>query len=182
MNHRDTYRPRARRGSGETVEQRIGEETVVYDLRRQRFHSLNPVASSLWSWCDGETGPGTMARRLAKERSLTQDRARALVDLGLRRLHRAGLFDATPPPASPARREVLRRTARLALAPAVASLLAPTRVAAVSVCGFCSCLTAGSPCSSTSGGNHQACRNATTGTCSCHRFGCPSGSLFCGTC
>ena len=43
------------------------DETIIYDLRRNRAHSLNRTAALVWRHCDGRTGVRTLARLLAKE-------------------------------------------------------------------------------------------------------------------
>jgi len=162
--------PRARNRTDQVVVREVGDELVLFNLERQTFHTLSRVASSIWRWSDGETGTDEMARRLARMHRLGAAEAKALVD------------GPPPAPVSVDRRALLRRIARAALAPAVATMLAPTRVAAVSICAFCSCFTAGSPCRTTAGGSHRACRNVATGNCQCFHFLCPPGYLYCGNC
>ena len=45
----------------------ILDETIIYDLRRNRAHSLNRTAAFVWRHCDGRTGGRALARLLAKE-------------------------------------------------------------------------------------------------------------------
>ena len=48
----------------------ILDETIIYDLRRNRAHSLNRTAAFVWRHCDGRTGVRALARLLAKARLL----------------------------------------------------------------------------------------------------------------
>ena len=92
------------------------DETIIYDLRRNRAHSLNRTAALVWRHCDGRTGVRTLARLLAKE--LEVPPSEAMVWMALNRLAKARLLDVsgavhpgaghrrtgTPPPSAAIRR------------------------------------------------------------------------------
>src|SRR5438067_12451593 len=57
--------PRAR--EDELVVREVEDETLVYDLKRHKAHSLNHTAALVWRWCDGQATIPEMARRLSAE-------------------------------------------------------------------------------------------------------------------
>lgn len=132
--------PRARRTDLEVVA--MEEETVVYDLRTDQAHCLNRTAAAVWDSCDGTTTPAAIAAAL--EAHVGAPVPVDVVGLALSDLERAGLLEASGEdrPKRLSRREVVRRTAGLAIAlPLVTTLLAPTAASAASI--DCSCSTPG---------------------------------------
>lgn len=151
-------KPRAR--SEGLVVQELPDETLVYDLERDRAHCLNQTAAFVWGRCDGRTSPREMARALGQSAGTPVDEK--LVWLALDQLRRNHLLSdpAIPPPtiASMNRRELVRVlgiSAAVAL-PLVASIVAPLPAQAATGCastgqscatiGCCSgCVCSGSP-------------------------------------
>lgn len=138
-----TKLPRAR--TDELLIEEFPDETLVYDLRRDRAHCLNRTASLVWRACDGRTQVKEIAGRLASEAGLPADEA--LVWMALTRLEKARLLaervDAPGPRAGYARREVIRTlglTGALALfLPAVESIVAPLAAQAASRISLADC-------------------------------------------
>ena len=124
----------------------IENETLIYDLDRQRAYALNAAAAAIW---DGCTGTASIAA-LAGATALPSD----IVWYGLWRLRASRLLEVTPDP-SPASRLTRRAALRLmrdaglaAIAiPAILTLVTPSPLVAAS------CLPNGSSCSS----NMQCC-------------------------
>ena len=138
--------PMARRNESELIFQEVGDEIVVYDVRRQRFFALNSTAASVWRLCDGRTSPGDMAVRVARDSGLEDGQAREVVGLALEQLSRSRLLESqkTGAPrstASPRRRELLKALGGMISLPVISSLLAPPAAAQFSVpcqgCGPC---------------------------------------------
>jgi len=122
--------PRAR--EEELVVREVEDETLVYDLKRHKAHSLNPTAARVWRYCDGNTTIAEMARRLRAELDTPVDEQ--VVRLALQRLDGAHLLQERLIPAGGAeqisRRSVARRLGMAAgltiLLPVVTSIVAPT--------------------------------------------------------
>ena len=136
MTSEERFMPRAR-ARGLVIE-RLADETLVYDLRRHRAHSLNGAATLVWEGCDGRTTLAAAAARLERELHVTG--GEALVLSGLRQLARAHLL-AESPAMEPiegvtSRRELLRAlglgAAASALLPAVETIVSPTVAQAAS--------------------------------------------------
>jgi hypothetical protein len=107
-----------RRHGGLLVE-RLGDETLVYDLERHRAHSLNRTAGLIWSACNGERDAAAIARHIAGE---LPEATADMVDAGLARLARARLVTGRQIP----RRAALRRlTLAASLLPVVSSIVVP---------------------------------------------------------
>jgi|SRR5215813_11122528 len=120
------------------VIQELFDETLVYDLERDRAHCLNQTAAFVWSRCDGRTTAGKIAEALKNE--LAEPVDEKLVWLAIDQLGRNHLLRAVPvpPPAYAGlnRREVMRAlglTAAVAL-PVVASIVAPMPAQAATGC------------------------------------------------
>ncbi len=148
------------------VVQELPEETLVYDLERDRAHCLNRAAALVWRHCDGRTTTRNLARLLQNEVGLPNDEM--VVHLALERLAKAHLLEGQTPhlPAAAhhTRREVLRRlgvAAGLAvLLPAVQSIVAPDVAQAASMITSAQCQNnptgmAGKCCSN----NNRLCTN-----------------------
>ncbi|HKC12605.1 MAG TPA: PqqD family protein [Vicinamibacteria bacterium] len=106
-------RPRAR--EADLVVELLLEETLVYDLVRHKAFCLGPRTAWVWRQCDGKTTVEEIAKRLARE--LREPVGEEVIWVALRRLARAHLMQASPPPASgrpsASRREWIRRAALL---------------------------------------------------------------------
>ncbi len=80
--------PRARK-EGLLVEE-LPDETLVYDLKRDKAHCLNPTAALVWQHCDGQTTVAELAALL--EKGLEIPANDVLVWMALERLRRAHLL------------------------------------------------------------------------------------------
>lgn len=151
-------KPRARKEG--LVVQDLPDETLVYDLERDRAHCLNQTAVFVWRQCDGKMSPREIALALTQKTETRVDEK--LVWLALDQLGRSHLLIdlPVPPPkiASMNRRELVRVlgiSAAVAL-PVVASIVAPVPAQAATGCvssgGSCAsagccpgCVCSGSP-------------------------------------
>lgn len=128
--------PEARREG--LVVRELPDETLVYDLERDRAHCLNRAAALVWRHSDGQTPVARLAELVGRETGLPAHPA--VVWLGLERLASTHLLLTSPgPPASPGRytrRDVLRRLGLAGglalLLPAVHSIVAPAAAQAAS--------------------------------------------------
>ena len=117
--------PKAR--TRDVVAQPVGDETVVYDSRAHRYHTLSSTVAAVWRLADGTRDAEQIAARVAEECGIGA--AADATALALEQLAAAGLLE---PGARPAldRREALRRLAAAgvgaALLPAMWSIAAPT--------------------------------------------------------
>ena len=122
--------------------QDVLDEIVVYDLDREKAHSLNPTAASVWTQCVRQT-PRAEAVALLSQK-LGPGKGETALDFALAQFHRADLLqDPTPRVEGMSRRAVMRRiglAAAAASVPIVTSLVAPPAAHAQS------CLPEGSPC------------------------------------
>ena len=125
--------PRARK-EGLVIEE-LPNEMLVYDLKRDKAHCLNPMAALVWRHCDGETSVAEMVRLLQAELKTSVDEE--LVWLALDQLQKSFLLQerlTRPLGGRLSRRELVRRlglTAGVTL-PMITSILAPTVVEAAS--------------------------------------------------
>lgn len=137
-------KPRARKQG--LVVQALPDETLVYDLDRDRAHCLNETASLVWGRCDGRTTTKEIAQSLTKSLKHPVDEKIVWVALDQLDLNHL-LSEESPIPKTIAgmnRREVVRAlglTAAIAI-PAVVSIVAPLPAQAAT------CLGNGQPCSS----------------------------------
>jgi coenzyme PQQ synthesis protein D (PqqD) len=140
-------KPRARKEG--LVVQDLPDETLVYDLERDRAHCLNQTAAFVWRQCDGKMSPREIASALKQKTDTPVDEK--LVWLALDQLGRNHLLTdlPVPPPkiASMNRRELVRVlgiSAAVAL-PVVASIVAPVPAQAATGCASSgqSCATLG---------------------------------------
>ncbi|MFV1988869.1 MAG: PqqD family protein [Gemmatimonadota bacterium] len=129
MSAADGLLPKARQE--DLVVEVLPDETLVYDLKRDKAHCLNPAAALVWSRCDGETSVSEMAALLETEFGVPA--ADSVVWMALDRLDRENLLqDPVELPGeatSYSRREMMRTLGRVAgltlLLPAVSSIVAP---------------------------------------------------------
>ena len=157
MKSNHQIKPRARKQG--LVVQALPEETLVYDLDRDRAHCLNQTASLVWERCDGRTTTKEIALSLAKSMKLPVNEQ--IVWLALDQLNRNHLLSEESfipkTVAGMNRREVVRAlgiTAAVAI-PMVASIVAPTPARASS------CVQPGQPCTSSA----QCCTGLCNGGC-----------------
>jgi len=110
------------------VVKELHDEVLVYDLKRDMAHCLNPAVASVWKRCDGKLAVSEMARLLEKELKLPAKDE--IVWLALRQLEKSHLLQerAKGPTARPnlSRRELVRNIGATALLlPAIISITAP---------------------------------------------------------
>ena len=125
------------------VVEEVFDELVIYDLKRDKVHSLNPTAAFVWRHCDGNRTPAELAMLLQQNYKVSQ--ADALLWSTLDRLEKAKLLEEkTPPPKGQrvlTRREMLKTMGlTVALLPVVKSIVAPTAAQAATPsdpCGGC---------------------------------------------
>ena len=133
--------------------QDVLDEIVVYDLDRNKAHSLNPTAAAVWTECVRQTSRAEAVALLSQ--TLGPGKGETALDYGLAQLQRARLLqDPIVQAEGMSRRAVMRRIGTLAAAaaasvPIVTSLVAPSAVHAQS------CLGPGSPCME----NGECCEN-----------------------
>jgi hypothetical protein len=141
------------------IVQGLDDETVVYDLERDRVHRLNPVAAAVWRRCDGQRDIQELGLQVSRD--LGARVGGDVVHLALERLATRRLLkdDAARFRMSSSRREVVRRMAAAALVPIVTTILAPDAASAATQLPAGSCCTAGSGCLS---GNCNAGVNCNT--------------------
>ncbi|MBI4540148.1 MAG: PqqD family protein [Gemmatimonadetes bacterium] len=148
--------------SEDLLVEELPDETLVYDLARDRAHCLNRTAALVWRHCDGRTGVSEVAALLEKETRLPADDT--VVWMALSRLARARLLEEPPALPAPrtryARREVIRALGLAGglslLLPAVESIVAPLAAAAASCITLAACQSLNPPC-----GGMPICENET---------------------
>jgi hypothetical protein len=95
----------------------LSDETLVYDLDRQKAHCLNPTAALVWRHCDGRTNLAQLADIVRKELGI--GKADAVARLALEQLSRRHLLEEPLPPlvgaARISRRRVLKKLALAAV-------------------------------------------------------------------
>ena len=111
------------------------DETLVYDLQRQKALCLNQIAAWVWQHCDGQTTIEELAVRMHWELDVPADER--VARLALHQLSKAKLlvepFDEPAWAARHSRRRLLRTFGTLIALPAVMSIAAPRASAATSI-------------------------------------------------
>ena len=111
------------RHQGLTIRE-MPQETLVYDLERNKAHCLNRTSALVWQHCDGKTTVAELTARV--ERELQTPGALPLVQLALEQLSRRHLLVEEVPAVSAearlSRREVLKSIGKKV---AVATALLP---------------------------------------------------------
>jgi hypothetical protein len=157
------------RSEGLVVE-RVGDETVVYDVRTKEAHCLKPLAALVFGAGDGETTVEQAAQRAGVEPEAVIDAVGQLQRLGLLDVPLVVLEDEG---SRVSRRDMLRKAgyagaAAAAAAPLITSIAAPTpagaQVGNTTIPSGCSGCTnnndcAGDCCEASTGGLF-ACRTA----------------------
>jgi hypothetical protein len=118
----DTLLPKAR-STGLKIEE-LDDELLVYDLERQRAHSLNAGAAAVWRLCDGRRTIEELNAAAAEALGVEPDLS--MVQQALRQLDRAGLLQAEEAAGTTNRRLLLRKLGWAAVVPFVASIAIPT--------------------------------------------------------
>jgi hypothetical protein len=118
----------------------LDDETLVYDIRRDKAHCLNRTSALVWNCCDGKTSAAQAARSLQNELDVAIDTD--LIWLAVKQLERFHLVESNGKSPSVSRRALVLKYAPAALAlPVIMSISAPTPAGAAS-----NCLPSGSPC------------------------------------
>jgi hypothetical protein len=138
------------------VVKEVGEELLVYDLTRQRAHSLNRVAAAVWRACDGTRGVAALREAAGESGEPVPMEA---VQYALQVLGQAKLLEGPIEGRRLTRREVMARlgTAAAVALPLVMSITTPTPAQLQSCAPF------NAPCTSA----QQCCPNACNGPCIC---------------
>ncbi|HET6668891.1 MAG TPA: PqqD family protein [Pyrinomonadaceae bacterium] len=155
--------PRARKAG--LVVKGLDDEVLVYDLERDKAHSLNSSAAFIWKKCNGRRTVGEVAQALSREFKVPADEQ--TVWLALDQLSKFNLLEAkvTRPAGLPhiSRRQMMRIGAAAAFAlPVIVSIVAPTAANAQTSILPAECNArvqpncGGTPCSGGSGG--QTCQ------------------------
>jgi hypothetical protein len=113
----------------------LGDEILIYDLKRHKAHSLNQTAAWVWKHADGHTPAEEMCIRLGEE--LKTPVHEKVVWIALEHLHKAHLLKETAPwiPSGVhlSRRDAVRTLGMAAvLVPAVTTIVAPLAAAVAS--------------------------------------------------
>jgi hypothetical protein len=148
--------------------EQVGGETVVYDSEHKQAHCLNPLASAIFSSCDGRTSIDELAELAAEELGepvsteqvsnvLAQLEERELLDVP--RLRGNGI----------SRRDLMRKTAVAGAAalsvPVITTIIAPTPAAAATQ--FCTAATLCKCCEPQCGCNSSGNNCCTGQGCNC---------------
>lgn len=135
--------PRAR--TEKLLIQELPEETLVFDLERNRAHCLNRSAALIWKRCDGKTSIGAISKSVSRDLSSEIDQR--AVWFAISQFNKDHLLDERlplPPAFSTGinRRQMMRTlgVAAAVAVPLVTSIVAPTAVQAAS------CLPSGAAC------------------------------------
>lgn len=62
-----------RRRVDQIVERSVDDSIVLYDLRHQRAHVLNPTASVIWLHCTGDLGIADIAEQVVQRFPASRD-------------------------------------------------------------------------------------------------------------
>lgn len=122
------------------LEERVGEELLLYDQDTHTAHCLSPVAARLWRHCDGEHDLAELAVLAGASESLVAD---ALHELREKDLLAAGPKRTESAPLGESRREAIGRVVRYGAAaaagPMIVSATAATPAMAASGEQCCQC-------------------------------------------
>jgi len=124
----------------------LDDETLVYDMVRDRAHCLNRTAALVWSQCDGKTTAKEAAGTLRSEFTVPVDED--VVWLAVKQLEQFHLIEPRGKSPLVSRRKLMLKYAPAALAlPVIMSISAPTPAQSGSCGGV------GAPC----GGQNPPC-------------------------
>ena len=167
-----TIMPRARKAK--LVVKPLNDEVLVYDLERDKAHSLNSSAAFIWKKCNGRRTIRDVSEALSKEFKVPADEQ--TVWLALEQLSKFNLLETkvSRPAGMPriSRRQMMRIGAAAAFAlPVVISIVAPTAANAQTSISpsVCNARTqpncGGTPC--TGGSGNQSCQPFQATECKC---------------
>lgn len=171
MNQNDRLMPRARKTA--LVVKELNDEVLVYDLDRDKAHSLNSSAAFIWKKCNGRRTVAEVAQAVSKEFKVPADEQ--TVWLALDQLSKFNLLEAkiTRPAGVPSlsRRQMMQIGAAAAFAlPVIVSIVAPTAASAQTAISPAECASrpvgacGGTPCT---GGGNRTCQTG-GGSCQCN--------------
>ena len=136
------------------VVEQVGDELLIYDLKRDKAHSLNETAARVFRHCDGKRRAPELATLLSDESGQVVDEE--LVRGALSRLSEARLLAEPLAPGEDrgwSRREAMRKLGYVGAAglafPVVKSIVAPTSASA----GTTACAGLDASCGNASGFN-----------------------------
>jgi hypothetical protein len=152
--------PRARRDG--LLEERIGEELLLYDQSSHVAHCLSPIAARVWRQCDGEHDVAGLSALAGVGEALIAD--------ALHELRESDLLDTEPKLAQGAtpgesRRETIGRIARYGAAAAAGSMVVSA--------------TAATPAMASSG---SGCTSGSSTCCDCRNNVCHEGTKSAAEC
>lgn len=122
--------------TSDLVIQKMGDETLVYDLKKNRAFCLNATSADIWRLCDGKRDAAGIAKKLSDK--LKKPVTEEIVWLALDQLSREGLleesFERDGELAGLSRRELIRKAgiASAVALPLISSIVAPQATAAQS--------------------------------------------------
>ncbi len=135
---KDELLPRAREGG--LLEEKVGEELLLYDRESHVAHCLSRLAATVWQHCDGARDVGELAELVLASKTEVVDVLRELWGRGLLEGEPSVLMQSTVSGVS--RREAISRIGRVGAAaasvPLIVSATAATPAMAASgahVCG-----------------------------------------------
>lgn len=124
------------------VIQELPDEVLVYDMRSNKAHCLNPSAAFIWRACDGKNSISDIASKFDArgQGPVSED----FVWLAIDQLKESALLeqDIAPRFSGQSRRQVIKKIglASMVAVPVIASLVAPQNALAT---GSCACVTPG---------------------------------------
>jgi Coenzyme PQQ synthesis protein D (PqqD) len=125
-------KPRAR--TEDIVVKDLADESLLFDNRTKKLHSLNRIAAFVWRNCDGKRTPTQIAELI--EQQLGMSANEASVGLALEQLSKHKLLETVVPRVTPAvsrqRREMLKLLTSALAIPVITSVTAPHAMAAAS--------------------------------------------------
>ena len=154
----------------------LPEETLLYDVKRNRAYCLNRTAALVWRHCDGRTTVSEMTAVLQRELGRPADDE--LVHYALRQLRKDRLLrdEGQPAPNGHSRRQFIQRMAMIGggaiMLPVVVKLLVPPSTAYAS--HQCHSTTNNNVCCPIGAHLNDSCNGPCNKTCLTD-VSCPSG-------
>jgi len=117
------------------VVRELDDETLVYDLDRDKAHCLNRTAALVWKMCDGNTTVAAAAGKLKNELQVPVDKD--VVWLSIKQLEKFHLVERGFQLPAVTRRDLVLKyaPAALVLLPVIISITSPTPAQAASCPG-----------------------------------------------
>jgi hypothetical protein len=153
----------------ELVVRHLPDETLIYDLKRNKAHCLNSAAGLVWRHCDGQTSLSQLAKMLREELDIPA--GEQVARLALDRLQKAKLLQPVAVAAEGprySRREMAKLGGAAVAASLVTTILARPAYAQASCVAQPTCIGQGCACNPgdhccpgfqcTGVGNFKTCR------------------------